>query len=846
MPNAHPTSHPGLTEAIAAARLRAEGPNELPRGGRRGLASIVLGVVREPMFGLLAASGFVYLLLGDLGEALMLLAFATFSMTIAVVQETRSEKVIEALRDLTSPRALVVRGGERRRIPGREVVRGDVVILAEGDRVPADATLVSSHDLQIDESLLTGESVPVGKIAGAATAAKPGGDGLANVFSGTVVVRGRAIAEVTATGAASEIGRIGTSIGSIRSEPTQLNIQIRALVRVVAVAGLALSLAAAVLYALVRGSWLDGILGGIALSMSLMPEEFPLVLTVFMIMGAWRIARARVLTRRAATIESLGAATVLCTDKTGTLTENRMSVAEVRRPGEVPEPLEWPGSPPSGRLRAIADAAMLASTPDSQDPMERAIQALAGSLDERTSTQPSRLALLREYDIRPDLLAMTNIWREEGGNGCTVATKGAPEAVAALCRLGAEDRAALAAAVDDMARRGMRVLGVAAGIADPSSLPESQRDLALGFLGLIGFADPLRATVPAAIAECRSAGVRVMMITGDYPATASEIARQAGLADGRVISGEELDRLDDGGLANLLPRASVFARITPAQKLRIVSALKEAGEVVAMTGDGVNDAPSLKAAHIGIAMGGRGTDVAREASSLVLLDDDFGSIVRTIRLGRRIYDNLRKAMAYILAVHVPIAGLAFLPLIFGMPLILMPVHIAFLEMVIDPVCSVVFEAEREEDDVMARPPRDPKAPLFSSALVAWSLVQGLAALLVVAAIFFLAEARGMPEDEIRALAFVSLVIANIGLILVNRSYRSSLATALTRPNPALWLVVAMAAALLSIALVWPPAQALFRFGPLHLDDIAISLAGAGILLAALEVTKSVWRGALHA
>ena len=846
MPNAVPTSLPGLTEAIAAARLRAEGPNELPRGGRRGLASIVLGVVREPMFGLLAASGLVYLLLGDLGEALMLLAFATFSMTIAVVQENRSEKVIEALRDLTSPRALVLRSGERRRIPGREVVRGDIVILAEGDRVPANAILVSSHDLQIDESLLTGESVPVGKMAGAATAAQPGGDGLAGVFSGTVVVRGRGIAEVTATGAASEIGRIGTSIGSIRSEPTRLNVQIQALVRIVAVTGLALSFAAAILYALVRGSWLDGILGGIALSMSLMPEEFPLVLTVFMIMGAWRIARARVLTRRAATIESLGAATVLCTDKTGTLTENRMSVAEIRRPGEAPEPLEWLDSPPSDRLRAIADAAMLASTPDSQDPMERAIHALARSLDERTSTQPTRPALLREYDIRPDLLAMTNVWRDDAGKACRIATKGAPEAVAALCRLGAEDRAALAAAVDDMARRGMRVLGVAAGTAEASSLPESQRDLALGFLGLIGFADPLRATVPAAIAECRSAGIRVVMITGDYPATAREIARQAGLADGRVISGEELDRLDDGGLAGLLPEASVFARITPAQKLRIVSALKDAGEVVAMTGDGVNDAPSLKAAHIGIAMGGRGTDVAREASSLVLLDDDFGSIVRTIRLGRRIYDNLRKAMAYILAVHVPIAGLAFLPLLFGMPLILMPIHIAFLEMVIDPVCSVVFEAEEEEDDMMARPPRDPKAPLFSSALVAWSLVQGLAALLVVAAIFFLAEARGMPEAEIRALAFVSLVIANIGLILVNRSYRSSLATALIRPNPALWLVVATAAALLSIALFWPPAQALFRFGPLHLDDIAISVAGTGILLAALEVAKSVWRGALRA
>ena len=836
----------GLTEAVAAARLRAEGPNELPRGGRRGLGSIAFGVIREPMFGLLAASGIIYLLLGDLGEALMLLAFATFSMTIAVVQETRSEKVIEALRDLTSPRALVLRSGERRRIPGREVVRGDVVILAEGDRVPADGTLVSGHDLQIDESLLTGESVPVGKVAETATSARPGGERRADVFSGTLVVRGRGIAEVTATGAATEIGRIGTSLGAIQSEPTRLNLQIRSLVRIVAVTGLALSIAVAALYAIIHGSWLDGILGGIALSMSLMPEEFPLVLTVFMIMGAWRIARARVLTRRAATIESLGAATVLCTDKTGTLTENRMSIAEVRFPGAAPESLQWQESPPSDRLQSITAAATLASTPGSQDPMEQAIYALDRSLPQHGSVSQNEQTLLREYGIRPDLLAMTNVWREKDGDTSTVATKGAPEAVADLCRLGAEDRSALSATIEDMAARGMRVLAVASGAAGVSGLPESQTDLKLRFLGLLGFADPLRATVPAAIAECRSAGIRVVMITGDYPATAQAIARQAGLADGPVVSGEELDGLDEGALAALLPRASIFARITPSQKLRIVSALKGAGEIGAMTGDGVNDAPSLKAAHIGIAMGGRGTDVAREASSLVLLDDDFGSIVRTIRLGRRIYDNLRKAMAYILAVHVPIAGLAFLPLLFGMPLILTPIHIAFLEMVIDPVCSIVFEAEKEESDLMARPPRDPAAPLFSTALVAWSLLQGLVALAAVATIYFLAEARGMPEGEVRALAFVSLVIANIGLILVNRSYRSSLITAFVRPNPALWLVVATAAGLLSVALTWPPARELFRFGPLHLDDIAISLAGTGVLLAILEVTKSVWRGALRA
>ena len=747
---------------------------------------------------------------------------------------------------LRSENALVVRSGVRRRIPGREVVRGDIVVLGEGDRVPADATLVSGHDLQIDESLLTGESVPVGKVAGPAPTTRPGGDGQSGVFSGTVVVRGRGVAEVTATGAASEIGRIGASLGSIRSEPTRLNVQIRKLVRVAAAVGIGLSLAAAVLYAVVRGSWLDGILGGIALSMSMMPEEFPLVLTVFMTMGAWRIARARVLTRRAATIESLGAATVLCTDKTGTLTENRMSVAEVRAGDDVLIPDRRHAAVPSDAIRGLVLTAMHASAPEAQDPMEKALHDLGRRLAERMPAFPEARTLVREYGLRPDLLAMTHVWSDAETKGYAVATKGAPETVAGLCGLGAAERDALAQTVDDMARRGMRVLGVAAGATEAATLPESQSGFALRFIGLVGFADPLRAAVPDAIRECRSAGIRVIMITGDYPATARAIARQAGLADGDVTSGDELDRMDDAALADLARTATVFARITPAQKLRIVTALKADGEVVAMTGDGVNDAPSLKAAHIGIAMGGRGTDVAREASSLVLLDDDFGSIVHTIRLGRRIYDNLRKAMAYILAVHVPIAGLAFIPLLFGMPLILGPVHIAFLEMVIDPVCSIVFEAESEEEDSMSRPPRDPRTPLFSPGLIAWSLVQGLAALAVVAAVFFLAEARGMPEAEVRALTFVSLVVANIGLILVNRSYRSSLAAAFLRPNPALWLVAAAATALLSIAVFWPPAQHLFRFGPLHLDDLAISLAATGILLATLEVLKSVWRGALRA
>jgi Ca2+-transporting ATPase len=837
----------GLSEAEAAARLEAEGANELPHAERRSLAAIVIEVIREPMFALLLGAGAIYLVLGDLGEALMLLAFATVSVVITIVQETRSERVLEALRDLTSPRALVIRQGERKRIPGREVVRGDLIVIAEGDRVPADAVLRSGHDVEADESLLTGESAPVRKSAAAAPTevARPGGDDLPFVFSGTMIVRGQGLAEVHATGALSEIGKIGTALGGIETEPPLLRRQTQRLMQVMATVGLMVSAAVVVVYGLMRAAWLDGLLAGVALSMSMLPEEFPLVLTVFMVMGAWRISRARVLTRRATAIETLGAATVLCSDKTGTLTQNRMSVAELRAGGEDLSLAAAPARPLSGRLGALAAYGILASAKEPFDPMEKAIHALGDRLPE--GARRGGLLLAQAYGLRPDLLAMAQVWREaDGALPAIVAAKGAPEAVAALCRLEGAALAEMRRSADAMAGGGMRVLGVARASFAGSAWPETPRDFAFEFLGLIGLADPLRPSVPAAVQECRSAGIRVVMVTGDYPVTAQAIARAAGLDAGQVATGEEIEAMSDAALAERVRAVSVFARIMPEQKLRIVNAFKADGEVVAMTGDGVNDAPSLKAAHIGIAMGGRGTDVAREAAAIVLLDDDFGSIVRTIRLGRRIYDNLRKAMGYILAVHVPIAGLSLLPLLLGWPIIFTPVHIAFLEMVIDPVCSIVFEAEAEEADVMARRPHDQRVPLFSGGLVAWSLFQGALVLLLVAAIYVVALRSGLPENEARALAFVSLVFTNAGLILANRSFSASVIAALRRPNGALWLALASAAAVMALVLAWPPARALFHFGPLHVDDLALC-GGAGVAtLVLLDLFKPMWRRQLTA
>jgi Ca2+-transporting ATPase len=841
----------GLRSTEAAARLARDGYNELPSPDRRGFLRVIAEVAREPMFLLLVAGGVVYVLLGDRVDALLLVAFAGLSIVITIVQSVRSERVLETLRNLASPRALVIRDGQRIHVAGREVVRDDVMVITEGDRVPADAVVLSAEELMVDESLLTGESVPVHKLASAVAVGAAPGDVPAlalseacRVFAGTLVVRGTAVALVHATGLHSEMGRIGHSLRTIEPGQPHLQQQMAWLVRDFAIVGAIAGGLAVLLFGLLRGQWLEAMLGGIALGMSLLPEEFPLVMAVFMAMGAWRISQARVLTRRAAAIETLGATTVLCTDKTGTLTENRMRAATVISAGVRWDPQD--GLPASAQVQATVRAALLACPREPIDPMDIAVHALAREgLRESAALAPG-MAVVRAYGLRPDLLAVTNVVSAGGQGAATAYAKGAPEAIFAMCRLPAGETERLHLEVEALAREGIRVLAIARTAlleaAQAAHLPESPRALDFQFLGLVGFSDPLRRNVPAAVAECRSAGIRVVMITGDFPATAIAIARQAGLEASSVLTGDELEAMSEAQFAVCAKSVSIFARIRPAQKVRIVERLKADGEVVAMTGDGVNDAPAIKAAHIGIAMGGRGTDVAREASAIVLLDDDFGSIVHTIRLGRRIYDNLRKAIEYIVAVHIPIAGLALLPLVLGLPLVFGPAHIAFLEMIIDPACSIILEAEREEEDVMERPPRDPASPLLVRRRVLWAVTQGLVALAILATLYLSAAHLGMAEEDLRALVFTSLVLFSVGLILVNRSFDSSLASAFLRPNPALRLLLGGVVALLALILFWPPARALFHFGRLHWDDLA-ACATAGLLgLLLLERLKSRWFG----
>lgn len=819
----------GLTHIQSAARLKAEGYNELPTSKPRSLLAIAASVAREPMFLLLLVSGGLYLLLGDTREALLLLFFVFVVIGITLYQERKTERVLEALRDLSSPRAGVIRDGQTLRIPGREVVREDVLVLAEGDRVPADARILWSSNLTADESLLTGEAVPVRKRAvdNLPLAARPGGDDLPFVFASTLVVHGKGVAVVEATGLNTEIGRIGKAVLKVDEQPTALQRETRGLMKLFAALGVVLSLIVVAAYGLLRNDWLNGLLAGLTLAMSILPEEFVVILTVFLALGAWRLAKVQVLTRRMPVVETLGSATVLCVDKTGTLTQNRMSVNQLFANGEYLDVSSAPETLPEN-FHEVVEFAILASQRDPFDPMEKALRELGKTTLTHTEHLHETWTLVREYPLFAELLALSHVWRGPDRQHHVIAAKGAPEAIADLCHLNHAQLETVGESVRQLAEQGLRVLGVARAEFRKEPLPGKQHDFDFEFLGLVGLADPIRPAVPQALAACYTAGIRVIMVTGDYPGTASNIARQIGLArHDEIITGPELDQLSDAALGSRLKQVNIFARVVPEQKLRIVNALKANGEVVAMTGDGVNDAPALKAAHIGIAMGAHGTDVAREAAGLVLLDDDFSSIVAAVQLGRRMASNLHKAIAYTLAVHVPIAGLSLLPVLAGWPLILTPAHIVFLELIINPTCSIVFEAEREEPNVMREPPRSPSAPLFSRRLLTLSLLQGASVLLVTLAIFGFALYRGLAENEARALTFTTLVVANLALVFTNRSWTRSLLETMRLPNPALWRVVGGAILVLAIVLYMPAIRELFRFSALNTLDLALSLA-AGV------------------
>ena len=886
----------GLSAAEAARRLATEGPNLLPGSAPKSTLAIVRDVVTEPMFLMLLAAGSIYLALGDRGEALFLLGFVFVVIGITLAQERKTQRALESLRDLSAPRALVIRDGQEQRIAGREVVRGDLLVLHEGDRIAADALLIEGQ-LEVDESLLTGEAVPVAKLplaqdsqnaqasasAGApatragppqarpapsggsaahevasvgAVAASagppqarpaPSGGSAAHavasvgaIYASTVVTRGVAVAQVCATAAHTAVGRIGADLAATVEPPSALQQGSRRLVRNLGIGALVLALAQVLL-----GWWwnsrplLESLLSGIALAMAILPEEIPVILTVFLALGAWRISHQKVLTRRVTAVEALGAITVLAVDKTGTLTMNRMAVAELASGEQHFRPESASELPEHFHL--LAEFAMLATPADPFDPMEKAIQHFGHQWLQGTEHVHDGREPEFEYALSGEILAMTRVFASDEPNVHLLATKGAPEAVADLCHLDAAQQGAIRRQVEAMAERGLRVLGVARGRwkgAAPAPgqsppWPQSQHDFDFDFLGLVALADPPRTEVPAALAECRRAGVRVIMMTGDHPATARAIAQQVGLSDRPdVITGAQLEGLDDASLSERLRHVDLCARLKPQHKLRLVQLLRASGEVVAMTGDGVNDAPALKAADVGIAMGERGTDVAREAAALVLLDDSFARIVAAIRQGRRIDSNIRKAVRFVFAVHVPIIGLALVPTLLHWPVLLLPVHIVLLELLIDPACSIVFEAEAEDSDTMARAPRPVSDSPFAAAPLLWSVLQGLG----LAAVLLGGQAwlvhQGWHPDQGRTVVFGTLVLCVLLLILANRDLSRPALLGVTDPNPWLWRIAAAMVVLLAavMGIAW------LR----HLMGLALPGAQGAVVAGCLLALCLVW------
>ncbi len=805
------TGSAGLDPGEAGRRLVQFGPNSLQEERTRSFGAVILGTLREPMFLLLLGAAGLYLVIGSLGEGLFLLAGATVTIGLVVFQEVRSERALSALRDLAEPFAHVVRGGRQIRIPAHELVPGDIILVGEGERLPVDGVLVAGDALTVDESALTGESVPVFKqvapeAAGAEGVPEPGGDHTPFVFTGTLNVRGQGVIQALHTGSATRLGRIGTSLATIESEPTRLQRAMSRLVGKLGILAIAFCGVVTLAYGLLRGDWISGALAGITLAIALIPEEFPMVLAIFMALGAFRLANQKVLVRRGAVVETLGAATILCVDKTGTLTENQMALVALQV-GEATVAIAT-GQPRNAGAEHLLRMAALASAPMPVDPMDRAVRAVSES---GAAGHAEGSVLLKTFPLTSDLLAFIQLWRTNAqGHPFLFAAKGAPEAITRLCRMDEPGRAEVARQVSAFAEQGLRILAVASRAATHEA--EAPTQAAFTFEGLLAFADPVRADVPGAIAEARRAGIAVAMMTGDYPATAREIARQAGIdITHGVLTGPELAALDGDALREKVHSVRVFARIMPEQKLAIIRALRANGEVVAMTGDGVNDAPALEAAHIGIAMGQRGTDVAREASDIVLLDDRFVSIVGGIRLGRRIFNNLRKALTYVTAIHIPIAGLALLPILLGLPPVLYPVHVVLMELLVDPLCALVFEGEPSERTAMDRPPRPASEPLFGGRQILFGVLQGTVVMLAVLGLYVLSLRAGYPEDQARTGAFLTLILSNLILALASAAAPG---TALLDPRrKAFWIIGGVAAAVVAAILLLPPLTAIFRLSP---------------------------------
>ncbi|BDA78024.1 ATPase [Leptospira kobayashii] len=820
----------GLSDSEISTLRMKHGFNELSDSKRKNGLFHLLAVLGEPMIFLLLAIGLVYFLIGDSGEAILLLCSVVVIITITIYQETRTENALNALKNLASPRTNVIRGGVVKRVDGRILLPGDIIILNEGDRIPADSKILLSNHLTIDESLLTGESAVVWKEKGDF------------IFSGSLAVSGNGIGIVEKIGDKTEIGKIGKTIGEEKTEKTILEKEVGVLVRRIFLLAVILCLVLAAYFGFLQGKWMEGILSGLTLAIALVPEELPLVLTIFFAFGAFRLSQKKVLTRKSSIIETLGAATILCTDKTGTITQNKMTIkCLARENGEVF--YSDKGSEVPEGFYDLIRYGNFACKKDPFDPMEKAFLKMADSYPGKFLYANGNL--IKEYPLSSGFFAMTQVWQTDGSKDYIIASKGAPEAVSILCGMDIPRTNEILESVKKFASEGYRVLAVAKGVFSGDRLPESQNEFTFEWVGLVGFEDPIRDSIPDAVRMAKEAGIKVIMITGDSGETAKSIARQIGLeSPDFVITGAEIKKMDEALFQEKILRTNIFSRVTPEDKWRIVRALRAQGEIVAMTGDGVNDAPALKVAHIGVAMGERGTDVAREASDIVLLDDSFSSILNAVAEGRKIYDNIKKALAYIIGVHIPIVGASFLPVFFQWPsMILSAVHIVFLELVIDPTCTLVFEKEEAEKDLLERKPRDLSVPLLNKNLFIISFLQGLLSLLAVISVYWIVIARdGVAQNQkASTAAFVTLVFSNLLLILINRNWTETVWESFRKKNRALPYVVIGTLVILLSALYIPWLRALFHFVPIGWVDLLICFSVSFFSVIWFEIGKILFR-----
>ncbi|MBI4321330.1 MAG: cation-transporting P-type ATPase [Chloroflexi bacterium] len=820
----------GLTTEEAERRRARYGPNILAPDRREPLLARLLRPLRDPMALLLLGAGLIYLVLGDYRNAgVMFLALIPIAF-IDFALEARAERALAGLRRLVAARLEALRDGKRVLVPSEDLVPGDVVYMKEGDVVPADGILIDASDVQVDESSLTGESLPVSKEAGLRRFPSP-----SRLLAGTTLMSGRGTIVVTMTGSRTAYGQIAVLVGTAVSRPTPTQAAIARLIRQLGVVAGVVCTGVVVLALLRSSSWAEALLTGVSLAIAAIPEEFPVVFTLYLTLGAWRMASKKALIRRLVGVETLGSVSIVCADKTGTLTLGKMKLTALYAGGKAQA---TEGITPGAETSRLLESAVLACEPSPYDPLEQAIVAFAPQAGVKVSQLHSQWRLVHEYPFEPRRKYMSHVWRSNTGT-LKICAKGAIEGIVEICVMSAEEREAVLNANRQMAAEGMRVIAVAENELPRLHRERDKDENQLRLVGLVGFVDPPRSGVREAIAECLDAEIRVVMITGDHPLTAHNVAESIGLPhrDRYILTGDGMEAMTDEELQSHISRVDIFARITPVQKHRLVRLLKAEGAVVAMTGDGINDAPALKAADVGIAMGRRGTEVAREAATMVLLDDNFRTIVEAVREGRRIYQNLRHAFSYLVAFHAPIISLAFFVPLLGAPLVLVPAILVWLELILHPTASLVFEADQAAPELMRRPPRNPKEHFLAADTALRLIIQGLVIFVAVLAVYLSSLAQGLAVETARSVAVSTLVIAQTLLVLTERSPDKPFWQAGLRGNKALPFVLATTLASLPVILYVPFLATAMQLSPISLGNWSLAVAVAVASTMWVEAAK---------